>query len=120
MTSEAPKSKTSIKKTSDNQTKPAKKIIDKGERGPGSVKKAVPKGKNEKSEGPKKRKSSEMETDVPSKKQKVVKKSSESNDAESDRSDSEDCKSQTTAAKPARVRLLLIKLLTSVLALVQI
>ncbi|XP_019163970.1 PREDICTED: HIRA-interacting protein 3-like isoform X2 [Ipomoea nil] len=114
LTSESPKSKSSIKKTSEKQTKPAKKIIakgtsdsldsesDKGDPGPGSVKKAVPKGKNEKSEGPKKRKSSEMKSDVPNKKQKVVKKSSESNDAESDRSESEDCKSPSTAAKPAR------------------
>nr|GLL31616.1 glutamic acid-rich protein-like isoform X3 [Ipomoea trifida] len=114
LTSEAPKSKSSIKKASEKQTKPAKKIIAKGtsdsldsesdkeESGPGSVKKAVPKRKNEKSEGPKKRKSSEMKTDVPSKKQKVVKKSSESNDAESDTSESEDCKSPSTAAKPLR------------------
>nr|GMD20566.1 glutamic acid-rich protein-like isoform X1 [Ipomoea batatas] len=132
LTSEAPKSKSSIKKASEKQTKPAKKIIAKGtsdsldsesdkeESGPGSVKKAVPKRKNEKSEGPKKRKSSEMKTDVPSKKQKVVKKSSESNDAESDGSESEDCKSPSTAGKPLRVRLLLIRLLTSVFAPVQI
>lgn len=66
------------------------------------AKKAVPRVKSDKSEGSKKRKSSDGKNDV-TKKQKVVKKSSGNNDAEeSDRSESEDHQPRSTAPKSTK------------------
>lgn len=112
--SDVPTSKSSIEKTSEDQNKPIENIITEGvfdssnsesdrEKRTKSTKKAVPRAKNDKSERSKKRKSSDSKYDV-TKKQKVVKKSSGNNNdsEESDRGESEDYQSCSTAAMSAK------------------
>ncbi|CAH9134574.1 unnamed protein product [Cuscuta epithymum] len=83
------------KRTADSSNNESLKV----QKGIKSAKKTVPKAKLDKSEGSKKRKSPDRKIDVPTKKQKVMKKPSGNKGSEErDKSDSEDHQSPTSTA----------------------